>query len=421
MKRLLRLPRQFSIRPSGEVALRGIEQADLGVPAYLVRGGNEPVFRLEFLFRAGKLYEQQRHAASATANMLSEGTLKMSAQELAEAFEYYGATVRCYASPDTISFAVHGLSKFAGPVLEIARDMLLAPAFPEEELHLYQRKKAQRYRLAQMQNEYLANRIFSAKVFGETHPYGYTSTPDDFNALTTKDLKAHHRHLNRKTLNVFVAGNLDDHILEMTREMISGLPTGNPDHPMAQRPVQEPGNWELPGPQPHQIAVRIGKQIISRGHEDYPGLFLLNTILGGYHGSRLVRNLREAKGLTYNVQSNLENLLQATCFVVSTDANNASRKVVLREINREIRKLHNTEIEAPELDMVRNYICGNFLMQIDGPLNVVDTIKPLVLHALPLSYFEEFIASIRQISAKELQTLAHKYFQTTEMTEVVVG
>jgi predicted Zn-dependent peptidase len=78
-------------------------------------------------------------------------------------------------------------------------------------------------------------------------------------------------------------------------------------------------------------------------------------------------------------------------------------------------------VGGQEMEMVKNYVCGNFLMQIDGPFNVVDTIKPLVLHKLPLTYFEEFVTQLRKVSAKKVQALAEEYLNPEEMVEVVVG
>jgi predicted Zn-dependent peptidase len=423
MKRGLKLPRRFAIQPSGSIVLRGIESRQVAgrVPLYLVAGGNEPVFRLELMFQAGKLYETDRHAASATAAMITEGTTTMSAKALAEALEYYGATVRSYSTPDTISFSVHAMTKFGPQVLEIVREILINPAFTEDELKQHQKKKVQRHRMSLMQNEYIANRAFSEQIFGSDHPYGYTSTPEQVMALTPESLKSHHRFLGTQTLNVFLAGDVRDDLVRHVEDLLSVIPEGVPVNPALRQIRQSTGKWSLEGPQQHQVSVRIGKQIISRGHEDYPGLFLLNTILGGYHGSRLVRNLRETKGLTYGIQSNLESLLQSTCFVVTTDANSTARKVVLREIYREIKRLRVHPVSAPELEMVRNYVCGNFLMQIDGPLNVVDTIKPLILHGLPIGYFEEFLAALKDVTPLDIQHLAEEYLDPATMIEVVVG
>jgi predicted Zn-dependent peptidase len=93
----------------------------------------------------------------------------------------------------------------------------------------------------------------------------------------------------------------------------------------------------------------------------------------------------------------------------------------LREIYREIRRLRAHPISEPELEMVRNYVCGNFLMQIDGPLNVVDTIKPLILHGLPIGYFEEFLADLKDVTPGAIQHLAEEYLDPDTMIEVVVG
>jgi predicted Zn-dependent peptidase len=227
--------------------------------------------------------------------------------------------------------------------------------------------------------------------------------------------------LGKTCLDVFLAGDTRDGLLHKVEALLTDLPQGELNNTPQNKPVQTSGKHHLAGPQPHQTSVRIGKQIISRKHRDYPGLFLLNTILGGYHGSRLIRNLREEKGLTYGVQSNLESLLESTCFIVSTDANQESRERVVEEIYKEIAQLQTKNVGSREMEMVKNYICGNFLMQIDGPFNVVDTIKPLVLHKLPLTYLEEFITQLRRVSAKKVKSLAEVYLGKEEMVEVVVG
>lgn len=423
MRRGLRLPGQVEIKPARAVGLQGIESLRLvhDIPAYMVSGGNEQVFRLDLVFRAGKLFEDVRHAAAATSALLTEGTRRMASSVLAEALEYYGATVRCYSSPDTITLTAHVMSRFAGPVLEIVRDILLEPVFPLHELQLYQKKKIQRYRLSMAQNEYLANRVFSERIFGTHHPYGYTSTPADVLALTVDHLHAHHRKLNAQCLDVFLAGDTRDGLLQKAEDLLRGLPAGPPCVPTASTPVTVPGHVALPAPQPHQASVRIGTQIVDRNHADYPGMFLLNAVLGGYHGARLIRNLREDKGLTYHIQSNLESLLESTCFVVSTDANAESRDTVVSEIYREISQLTRYTVGTRELEMVKNYLCGNFLMQIDGPLNVIETIKPLVLFGIPLTYLAEFTDTLRNITPKQLREIAARYLQPETMIEVVVG
>lgn len=423
MTRALRLPAHIAIRPSEDVTLSGIEKLTMadGIPLFLISGGNEPVFRLEFVFRAGKLFEQQHHASSATAALLTDGTRKMNSIALAEEIEYYGATVRCYTSPDTLTLSVHSMTRFAEPLLELIRDILLEPTFPEDELVQYQKKKIQRYKMGQMQNEYLANRYFSEHIFGKEHPYGYTSTPEDILKITADTLRTHHATLGFQCLDVFLAGDTRNDMIAQVESVLKDIPPGEHRPIPSIKPSQSTGQHHIPGPQPHQISVRIGNQVIDRNHEDYPGLFVLNTILGGYHGSRLIRNLREAKGLTYGVQSNLEGLLQSMCMVVSTDANVESREQVVHEIYHEFSELRTQLVGKREMEMVKNYICGNFLMQIDGPLNVVDTIKPLVLHQLPLTYFEEFISQLRSVSAKTVRSLAQQYFDPQEMVEVVVG
>ncbi len=422
IRRGLTLPAHIAIQPSGAVTMRDVEEhmVDGEIPVYIVRGGSERVLKAELVFRVGKLCEQHRGAAHALESLLCEATESMPSGELTEALEYYGATVRVQVTPDALTFSLHCLSRFFEPLLALVREMILTPVFPEREFERYRKNRVQRYRMMHAQNDYLASRHFAEHVFGAAHPYGYTVTPEDVLALTLDDVASHHRMLGRTSAFACIAGDVGDSALRQFEALIHDLPAGHmPPEPSS--PVQTAGQFHYDGPQPHQVSVRVGKQIISRTHRDYPGLFLLTTILGGYFGSRLIRNLREDLGLTYNIHAGLDSLLQSTCLVISTDANAEARKIVLREIYREIAELRLRPPDAQELEMVRNYVCGNFLMQIDGPFNVVSTIKPLILHGLPVAYFDEFIARMQDVTPRKLQRLARSYFNPVEMTEVVVG
>ena len=177
--------------------------------------------------------------------------------------------------------------------------------------------------------------------------------------------------------------------------------------------------------QPHsdtvQTAIRLGRRLFARDHPDSNGLFVLNTILGGYFGSRLMTNIREEKGYTYNIYSSLDPMQYDGYFYVGTEVSNEFAKRALDEIYREMEILQKKPVGKAELGMVRNYLMGNFLTMLDGPFNLAEVIRNYLSEGLPLESFEEMVRTVRQIDAAQLMELANKYFNPSEMWEVIVG
>ena len=181
------------------------------------------------------------------------------------------------------------------------------------------------------------------------------------------------------------------------------------------------GNTYITLPNTHQSSIRIGRKLFSRHHPDYKGLFVLNTILGGYFGSRLMANLREEKGYTYNIHSSLDAMRYDGYFYIGTEVGTQHTSATLEQIYLEMQKLQDTPISTDELEMVRNYLMGNFLTMLDGPFNVSEVAKTLVSDHIPLSFFESLVRTVQEIQAEELQLLAQKYLNKEEMWEVIVG
>ena len=161
--------------------------------------------------------------------------------------------------------------------------------------------------------------------------------------------------------------------------------------------------------------------MFNRLHEDYNGMFVLNTVLGGYFGSRLMANIREEKGFTYNIYSSFDTMLHDGYFYVSTEVGNDFVEATREEIYKEMHRLQTEPIGEAELQMLRNYLLGNLLTLVDGPFNIADTIKTLLTENANIEHFHSLGNSIKNIQADELQALAQKYFQPEKMWEVIVG
>jgi predicted Zn-dependent peptidase len=170
-----------------------------------------------------------------------------------------------------------------------------------------------------------------------------------------------------------------------------------------------------------QTAILIGCRLYARNHPDYNDWIVLNTILGGYFGSRLMTNIRENKGFTYNIFSTFDTMHYDGCFYIGTEVGNDMVDKTLKEIYREMKILQKKAVSENELSMVKNYLLGNMLTMLDGPFNIIDIVKTTTLEQLPDNSFATLVESIKTITPQKIQTLAKKYLGPEKMWEVVVG
>ncbi|HNB80813.1 MAG TPA: insulinase family protein, partial [Chitinophagaceae bacterium] len=149
-------------------------------------------------------------------------------------------------------------------------------------------------------------------------------------------------------------------------------------------------------------------------------MILLNTVFGGYFGSRLMSNIREEKGYTYGIHSYLYNYQRLGGFIISTEAGRDVCDATLEEIYSEMKRLREEEIPAEELQLVKNYLLGNLLGELDGAFQIIQRWKNLILNGFSKDRFNDNIRIYKTTGSRELQELANKYLQPSDFYELVV-
>jgi zinc protease len=146
----------------------------------------------------------------------------------------------------------------------------------------------------------------------------------------------------------------------------------------------------------------------------------LNALFGGFFGSRLMSNIREDKGYTYGIHSYLLNHVHESGWMISTEAGKDVCEATIAEVYKEMKDLREELVDEEELLLVRNYMMGSLLGDLDGPFQIISRWKNIVLNNLTEQYFYDSIHTIKTISAEELQALAEKYLQPEDFYELVV-
>ncbi|MBP9029931.1 MAG: insulinase family protein, partial [Bacteroidales bacterium] len=157
-------------------------------------------------------------------------------------------------------------------------------------------------------------------------------------------------------------------------------------------------------------------------HPDMPGLVVLNTILGGYFGSRLMRNIREDKGFTYGISSFIIPMAELSALVVSTEVGSAFTEKTVDEVFKEMIKLQTEPVSNDELELVRGYMTGQVLRTFDGPFAIADSLASLFQYNnLDFEYINNLIRTINEITPTQLLGLAKKYLDVDRMVVSIAG
>jgi predicted Zn-dependent peptidase len=170
-----------------------------------------------------------------------------------------------------------------------------------------------------------------------------------------------------------------------------------------------------------QSSIRLGKHIIPRLHPDYPSLLLLNHIVGGYFGSRLMKNIREEKGLTYGIYSSIAALKYNSYLSIGTDVNIENRDLAIEEIKNELKNLRTVQTPHAELETARSHFIGSLQAEITTPFAHADKIKTILLYGLPDAYYQSIIQKIEMVDSNQLLETAQKYFDENSFSVVAVG
>jgi predicted Zn-dependent peptidase len=169
-----------------------------------------------------------------------------------------------------------------------------------------------------------------------------------------------------------------------------------------------------------QGAIRIARPFHNRHHPDFMKVSVLNTVFGGFFGSRLMSNIREEKGYTYGIHSYVQNHIHESAWMISTEAGKDVCEATIEEVYKEMKLLREDLVDEDELMLVRNYLIGTLLGDLDGPFQIMGRWKNLVLNNLDGDYFYRSIETIKTISAEELRELAKKYLNPEDFYELVV-
>lgn len=397
---------------------------DNGIALHVINIGEQPVVRLECIFEAGNWYESETAASYFAVKMLTEGVEGMTSQEISEAFDQLGAFTDLTHTSDRVGIVVYCLSRFLPEVLPLVQKLIRSATFPEKEFQELKNITVQNLKVNKEKTAYLAATEFRARLFGESHPYGQSQSIEGIESLGMDAVKAHYDSFIREgKFTAVLAGQVSEadvqHVNATLGQTTFDRESGKVSFNASE--VYQGDETIVERPESVQSSIRMGRVLFNRHHPDYFKMLVTNEILGGYFGSRLMKNIREEKGLTYGISSHLVTLRHEGYLMIGTDVKKEFTQQTIDEIKKEIHRLQTELVGAEELQTVKSFMAGEFAGSLNTAFEVADRRKILLLDSLPANFFNQYIDRIHATTAEDVMAMANNYLRPEDMVTVIAG
>ena len=399
------------------------QELDNGIRVFTVNAGKQKLVRIELVFENVNWKESNPLQAIAVSHLINNGTKTLSAREIADKVDYYGAFLQTDYGADQSSIKVYTLNKHLEAVLPILWSVLNESIFPQQELDIFKQNQQQSLKVSLQKNDFIARKNFANAIFGNS-AYGSNIEVADYQAIQREELTSYFSAAYKpENCTIFVAGKFEDQEFNILNS-IFGQEWHNKDASVINHfsfDSSLKGEIFIERPEAIQSAIRMGLKSLNRTHADFPAFQVMNCLLGGYFGSRLMANIREDKGYTYGIGSAIVSMKDAGYFFIATEVGADVCTNALVEIEKEIELLKSETVADEELDLVRNYMLGSMLGSLENAFSHADKFKNIYFSGLSYDYYDNYIKTVKTITPEEIKNLANRYLTTEEFTRVIVG
>ena len=391
---------------------------------YLINAGEQDICRIDFIFNAGEGHHPNVLLAPAVNSLMREGTSKHTAAEIAEKFDYYGAYVEYSTGKHTATITLYTLNKYLEPTTELIHEIIHEAVFPEKELKTWLQRTYQSYKVGLQKTKYLAQNKFTETLF-PNHPYGTVINEESFKNIDQETIKKFYKQRYSGNSVIIVVSGLTDQKHINTIEKFFGKTKPNiisKDEISEVLPIEKQREViQVNKSGTVQTSIRQGKITINKVHKDFPELKVANTILGGYFGSRLMKNIREDKGYTYGIGSHIATYIKSSAFMIYAETGKDVAAKAIIEVDKEIDIMQNKLVGVKELTVVKNYILGQLLRTFDGPFAIAEAFISLNAYGLDYEYFNRYVNTVKNISPETIRQTMQKYLKKETMLLVTAG
>lgn len=399
-------------------------QLDNGLAITFIDYGVVPQVTILAAVRTGNIDEgDETWLADVTAEMLKEGTASRSAAEIARAAASMGGGLAVGAGAEQSTVGISVLSEHATAAARLVADVLRQPRLPPEELPRIIANFERSLSVAQTEPGAIASAALAELVFGD-HPFGRAwPRPGQLASYSIDAVRDFYTaNFGARRTHVYVAGRYDRAALEQAlRDAFDDWPAGPPP---SDRPPTASSELQIrfvARPDAPQSSLRLAVRAPGPAAADWFPFSVMNSLLGGTFLSRITANIREDKGYTYSPGSAIGVRRGSALWTQQADVATEHTAAALTEIYREIDLLRREPPPVEELDRIKNYSAGLFVIRNASPNGVLGQLAFMDLHGLPAEYLSQWVANVYRVTPDEVSAAAQRWIEPRRMTVVVVG
>ncbi len=397
-----------------------------GIKLHTVNAGIQPIVSLQLVFPTLPTFPNVEVCSEFTARMLLEGTTQKTNEQIAEMIANHGAYLDSDSGLDFANLELYCLTKYLPQLTDLLIEMLTDSVFPESGLTHIRNVTYQQQKVNFERTQVVASFKFREALFGKNNPYGKHKTLENIQKVTQDEIVTYYQKVYKNCpFELIMAGNFSDQDLQNVENSFGKLYLNSCTDTIPENLYQVPEltekNITENKEKAVQTSVRMGRELFTRTHPNYRKFSVLNTVFGGYFGSRLMANIREDKGYTYGIYSSVVPMKNAGYMVIGGDTQKEFRDETIAEILKEMELLRQELVSENELNTVKNYICGNFVKSLKNPLEIAAKYRSVYFYGLSADYFSNYIADIQAVTAQDLLEMAQKYFQEKDFLTVLIG
>jgi zinc protease len=401
---------------------------DNGMILLLSEKHDIPMVTMSMAIKAGSMVEpaDKPGLASITASLLTQGTTKRTANQISNEIDFVGGSLSASGGDDFATVSLRVLKKDLRTGLDLLSDVLLNPVFDQKEIDRKIGETLAEIKRQKEEPDTIAGEAFAKMIFGE-HPYGRTG--DEVSAYLQKLVRNDvvdffaTRYCPNDTIVAVVGDVGEQEIKLLLNEYFKGWKNRQqPAQSIAQPPVLDKTIVQKIDKNISQANIMMGNIGISRENPDYYAALIMNYILGGGgFSSRLMDNIRDNKGLAYDVHSSFSARKEAGAFSVSIQTKNESANEVIEETLKDIGRMQRELVSEAELADAKAYLTGNYPLKMDTYSKIAGILTAVEIYGLGLDYPQKYPGLINGVTRQDIQRVAKKYLHPDQMAIVVVA
>lgn len=409
--------------------LHTIEKIDFQTPEKLIFAKDKTLIvnrkvqnetaRVDFYFDAGSA-KGAPLTASLCAGLIFSGTDKLSSTAIHAKLDGLGAFFDISNSHESAVISFYALRTQMPVILSFFKEVVENAVFPDNEINELIADRKQKHLVNLEKMNFLVQREFQRTLFQNTE-YGNLSELTDFEKVESQSIREFFKtnYLNG-LFKIVVVGDFDE---TFTNSILSDFQNWSKNEARQLRDTffYKPDNKHIEREKALQTAIRVGKLLFNKTHPDYHQFVILNTILGDYFGSRLMKNIREDKGYTYGIGSYLSEFRHTAFFAIATEVGKDVKDAAIKEIQSELQRLQDELIPEEELGLVRNYLEGQSLKSADGPYSMTDLFVQVDRFGLSMDFYNDFLSELHRVSPEDLREIARKHLQWNSLSIITAG